>query len=151
MKNQIVIIGTNPPCARCRLLTKVLSSKVEELQINAEVRHISYTDTEAVNFAKGLGLETGTASIVARRLQVEIDNSKLQNINYDSVYNSEYDDYNFSNWSYELDEHLRPFQNRANEVGILMTPAVIINNELKHQGSVPRIDILVSWLLELKK
>jgi len=150
MKHQITIIGTNPPCPRCKLLTDVITQKCIELEIDVEVKHQTYTDDEAKNFAKNLGLEPGTASLVAKKLGVEIDNTKKRTANFDSAFNSEYEDYNFSGWTYELDELLRPFEMKAKEVGILMTPALIINNELKNQGSIPRMETLINWLLELK-
>ena len=31
-----------------------------------------------------------------------------------------------------------------------MTPVLIINNEVKHQGSIPRINKVEEWLTELK-
>jgi hypothetical protein len=149
--NSIIIIGTEPPCPRCKLLEKVVSVKVKELGINAEVRHLVYTDEESRAFAEGLGLETGTASLVAKRMNVEIDNSRKIIPNFDSEFNIEYEDYFYTNWSYELDEHLRIFENMAQEVGLLMTPSLIINGVLKHSGSVPRFSQIEEWLLELKE
>lgn len=149
MKHQIIIIGTNPPCPRCKLLFDVLTQKCNELEIDAEIRHLTYTDDEAVGIAKTLGLDTGTAGLVAKRLGVEIDNTKKRTANFDSEFNSEYEDYNFSGWTYELDELLRPFELKAIEVGILMTPALIINNQLKNQGSIPRMGTIENWLNEL--
>jgi hypothetical protein len=149
--NTIIIIGTDPPCPRCKLLTKFVSVKVKELGINAAVRHLVYTDAESKTFAEGLGLETGTASSVAKRMNVVIDNSRKLILDFDSEFNVEYEDYFFTNWSYELDEHLRVFENTAKEVGILMTPSLIINGVLKHSGSVPRFSQLEAWLLELKE
>jgi len=147
--HKILIIGTDPPCPRCKLITDVITVKVKELGIDAEVKHLTYTDVEAQAFAKSLGLETGTASLVAKRLNVEIDNTKKRATDYESENNKEYDDYNLSNWSYELDELLRPFELKAKEVGILMTPVIVINNELKNKGSVPRLYKIEEWLKEL--
>jgi hypothetical protein len=45
---------------------------------------------------------------------------------------------------------LRLFENRAKEVDIMMTPVLIINGELKHQGSVPSLSRINEWLIELK-
>ena len=148
--NTIIIIGTEPPCPRCKLLAKVVTDKVQELGIDAVVKHLVYTDAESKEFAEGLGLETGTASSVAKRMNVEINNSRKLVPDFDSEYNTEYEDYFFTNWSYELDEHLRLFENKAKEEGILMTPSLIINGELKHSGSVPRLSQLEGWLLEFK-
>ena len=148
--NSIIIIGTEPPCPRCKLLAKVVSDKVKELGINAEVKHLIFTDSEAGEFAGQSGLVMGTASSVAKKMNVEIDNSRKIVPNFDSEFNVEYEDYFLTNWSYELDEHLRIYENNAKELGILMTPSLIINGELKHSGSVPRLSQIEAWLLELK-
>ena len=50
------------------------------------------------------------------------------------------------NWSPEFDEALRPCQEKADSVGILMTPIVVVEKEVKHHGSVPSIEQLQSWL-----
>ena len=149
--NTIIVIGTNPPCPRCGLLENVMKRKVLELNLDAEVIHWTYTDEEAKNYAKNLGLESGTAKDVAKRTGQNIDQNRLAflMVNNQSAQNLEYKDYNNYNWSYELDEIIRPFENKAKECQLLMTPAIIINGELKHQGSVPRIEKINHWLYEL--
>jgi len=147
--NSIIIIGTEPPCPRCKLLEKIVTDKVKELGINAVVNHAVYTDTDAIEFAVGVGLVPGTASSVAKKMNLVIDNSKKIVPDFDSEYNVEYEDYFFTNWSYELDEHLRVYENNAKELGILMTPSLIINGKLKHSGSVPRLSQIEAWLLEI--
>ena len=148
--NSIIIIGTEPPCPRCKLLAEVVSDKVKELGINAEIKHLVYTDSEAGEYAGRSGLVTGTANSVAKKMNVVIDNSRKIIPNFESEFNVEYEDYFLTNWSFELDEHLRLFELKAKEEGILMTPSLIINGNLKHSGSVPRISQLEEWLLELK-
>jgi hypothetical protein len=149
----IIIIGVHPPCPRCKLLGKVVDEKVKEFGINADVKHLGYTDIEAKEFAKSIGLEPGTAKDVAKRIHLEIDSSKINKIlnNKTAKLDCEFGEYNDCNWSYELDELLRPFENRAKEVGMLMTPILIINGELKHQGSVPSLSKINEWLLKLRE
>ncbi len=150
-RNSIIVIGVNPPCPRCKLLGKVMDAKVKELQIDADVRHVTYTDAEARQFAQSIGLETGTAKDVSRKIRQEIDSDKISALLNNRIINPdcEFNDYNDCNWSFELDELLRPFENKAREAGILMTPILIINGELKHQGSVPGLNKINEWLLEL--
>lgn len=150
--NSIVIIGTHPPCPRCRLLTNVVTAKVNAIGLDTEVRHLSYTDEEAREFARALGLEPGTAKDVAKRNNVEIDMQKIAKLIQNGVPDPdcEYRDYNDCKWSYALDELLRPFENKAKDVGILMTPVLIINGHVKHNGSVPRLSKIEEWLLELQ-
>ena len=150
--NSIIVIGVNPPCPRCKLLGKVMDEKIKEMQIDATVRHIAYTDTEAKQFAQSIGMEAGTAKDVSRRIHLEIDSQKISAVLNNKTENPdcEFREYNNCNWSFELDELLRPFENKAKEVGILMTPVLIINGKLKHQGSVPPMAKINEWLSGLR-
>lgn len=150
--NTIWVIGTNPPCPRCKLLTNVIESKVFENKIPAVVKHLAYTDAESIEFAKGKGLIPGTAKDVAKAINQEMDIGKLTELLKDKSGNDgcEYSKYNDCNWSYKLDEFLRQYENAAAEVGIMMTPVLIINGKIKHQGSVPSLIQLEKWLKELE-
>jgi len=150
MSHEIVVIGTEPPCPRCRQLTDVVSAKVKELGLDARVTHWTFTDEVAQQFARLLGLEPGTAGMVAKKLGLAIDHGKKARPNYESEFNAEYDDYNYGDWTHELDELLRPFELQAKESGVLMTPVLIIDGEVKHAGSVPRMGALLEWLRALQ-
>lgn len=58
-----------------------------------------------------------------------IDNEKISLAKNSRTIHPDYDykSYNNCNWTFELDEALRLFENRAKEVGIMMTPVLIIN------------------------
>lgn len=148
-----IIIGVQPTCPRCKLLGNIIDAKVEELHIEAEVSHLAYTDPEARKIANSFGLVPGTVKDVSRIIQVPIDSEKIRKAKNSRTIHPDYDfrDYNNSNWTFELDEVLRPFENQAKAAGIMMTPVLIINGELKHQGSVPSQSKINEWLLELKR
>ena len=150
--NKIVIIGVEPPCPRCKLLGNIIDAKVEGLNIEAEVIHLAYTHPEARRIANSFGLVSGTAKDVSGKIQVPIDNEKISKAKNSRTIHPDYDfrAYNNCNWTFELDEALRLFENRVKEVGIMMTPVLIINGELKHQGSVPCLSKINEWLIELK-
>lgn len=150
--NKIVIIGVEPPCPRCKLLENIIDAKVEELNIEAKIDHLAYNNPEARKIANGFGLVPGTVKDVSGKIQVPIDREKIRIAKNSRTIHCDYDfrDYNNSNWTYELDEVLRLFENRANEVGIMMTPVLIINGELKHQGSIPSFSKINEWLLNLE-
>lgn len=150
--NSIIIIGVQPPCPRCKLLGNIIDGKVKELQIDAEVRHFAYTDPEAKEFAQSFGLVAGTAKDVSRKIHLEIDSQRVSTAKYNKTINSDFDfeSFNDCNWTFELDEALRPVEHQAKKAGIMMTPALIINGELKHQGSVPSLSKINKWLTSLK-
>ncbi len=49
-------------------------------------------------------------------------------------------------WSPEMDEAIRPCQEKADSVDILMTPIVVVDKAVKHHGSVPSLEQLRMWL-----
>jgi len=151
--NKILVIGVEPPCPRCKLLGNIIDAKVEELNIEAEVIHLAYTNPEARKIANSLGLVSGTAKDVSGKIQIPIDSAKISIAKNSRTIYPDYDfqAYDNCNWTFELDEVLRPFENRAKEVGIMMTPVLIVNGELKHQGSVPGLSKINKWLIGLKQ
>ena len=150
--NSIIIVGVQPPCPRCKLLGNVIDAKVNELQIDAEVKHIAYTEPEAKELAQSFGLVAGTAKDVSRKIHLEIDSQRVSMAKYNKTIHPDFDfePYNDSNWTFELDEALRPLELQAPNAGIMMTPVLIINGELKHQGSVPSLSKINEWLSDLK-
>lgn len=153
-KNEIVIVGTEPPCPRCDYLTRMTQDIVNTLGLTVGVRHIAYTTDEARRFAAALGLVPGTAKDVAAKAALDV--------NWDQVHKLiEEPDQKTSEarktdccptaaakWTLELDEALRPCERIARETGIMMTPALILNGCLLHQGSVPERSKISSWIQE---
>lgn len=150
--DQIVIIGTEPPCPRCGLLTKVIEKKVQEMRLEANVTHYAYTSPEAAAYAKLNGLSPGTAKDVSRIAKIELDSQAIAEVakNFKPDKKSEYYSYNDCEWSIELDELLRSCEKEAKNIGIMMTPVLIINGSIKHQGSVPGLAQINEWLQDLK-
>jgi hypothetical protein len=52
---------------------------------------------------------------------------------------------------YILDNWLRTFENRAKDVGILMTPVLVIDGEIKYNGSVPDLNFIEDILTGLRE
>ena len=150
--NSIIVIGTEPSCPRCQLLKNIIKSKLVELEIDAAYTHMAYTTEESVAVAAKHGLRPGTAKTVAEIVHAEVDSEEFTSLqsNYTPDPNSFYDCYNDCSWSIQMDELLRPLELQAKKAGIMMTPVLIINGEIVHQGSVPEIGLIDQWLLALK-
>ena len=148
VSKEVLIIGTEPPCPRCDYLTQMVKDIVSTLGIQADVRHLAYTDHEAKRFGESLGLQPGTAKDVARIASVDV--------NWDQVYTLIDTDNGESSccstaggkWSPALDLALRPCEQMAHKVGILMTPVLIMGGQLLHQGSVPDRETVIHWIKE---
>ena len=139
--HSIIIIGTLPPCPRCKLLTEVVMKKSKALELDADIKHISYASEEAAEYASKVGLVPGTAKDVAKILgkEINLENmpkaSQFPELGHLKSLDSDFKPYeNLFKEVYILDNWLRPFENQAKEVGILMTPVLIINGVIKYQG-----------------
>lgn len=154
--NSIIVIGTQPPCPRCKLLTEIVKREAKQLKLNADIKHIAYTSDEAANTARDQGLIPGTAKDVAKILGEEIDFEGMSRMSHklDPDFLTNLDEHLkpleglFKEVSI-MDEWLRSYENRAKGVGILMTPVLIINGEVKHTGSVPKLSKIIEWLTSL--
>ncbi len=151
--DSIVVVGTHPPCSRCRLLSNVVAAVAAEFGLDASVKHLSYTSEEARGYAIRNGLVPGTAKDVSMATGIEIDHNALADFLSASAPDDggEFGKYNDCGWTIGLDEMLRPLEKIAKEAGIMMTPALIINGTIKHQGSMPALPEIRKWLMELKK
>jgi len=151
MSKEVWIIGVDPPCSRCDLARQRVERLAKEAKSPVHVRHLIYTDQEACEFGKSIGKELGTAKDVSQRAGVELDWEHIHTI-YENP-PSHPEDFDIIDgparlWSPELDKALRPCQEKAESVGLLMTPIVIVDGQVKHHGSVPSIDQLRSWLIK---
>ncbi len=155
MKREIIVIGTLPPCPRCRLLTEIMERKVKSLKLEASVRHIAYTSEEAAVLAASKGLVPGTAKDVAKKNGAEI---RLDDLQADRTP----DEPDFPVVTDEallplnqlfrevhlLDLRLRHYEHQAADAGILMTPVLVIDGKILHAGSVPGLEDIQKWLSE---
>jgi hypothetical protein len=105
----------------------------------ADVRHCTFDSEEAQSIAAVLGLQASTAKEVAVLLDQPMDKEKINKLCFgtDVDLKSEWAEFNDCNWTQELDREIRPYQEKAREVGILMTPILVVDGEVLWEGSVP--------------
>ena len=150
-ENEIWIIGTDPPCPRCHHLTNMVHELLNELDLSVRVKHLSYTEKEAVEFAGEMGLAPGTAKAVAQKGEIDMDWERIHRLvatpantpggNEEGVCCPA-----VAEWTPELDEMLRPCQEQALGLGIMMTPVLVVSGRVLHQGSVPDREQTKTWL-----
>ena len=151
-KDEIWIIGTDPPCPRCDYLNHMVVDIVNDLQLPVTVRHIGYTSDEARQLAKSSGLVPGTAKDVAEKLGIAMDWPAIHKmIDTAGLTESDTDHTQCclsaaAKWTPDLDDALRPCEAQAQEAGIMMTPVLVINGKSVHQGCVPDAGQARNWI-----
>lgn len=150
---EIWIIGTEPPCPRCGYLTTMVHGLVDEAGLDVQVRHLAYTDEEARSFAASMGLTPGTAKDVAAKGNIPMDwgrVSALADVPVEAVNEATETccPAPGTNWTPALDKALFPCEEKAAGLGIMMTPALVADGNLLHQGSVPDREKVRGWLVE---
>lgn len=149
MSKQVWIIGVPSPCPRCDLVRQRVERLKKEITTSINVKKILFTDAEAMEFAASIGKKIGTVNDVAQKTGIKIDWKHFATIAKNPPNHP--DDINdidgpARQWSPELDEALRPYQEKAESAGFVMTPVIIVDGEIKHHGSVPSIEQLRAWL-----
>ena len=150
MAKEVWILGVDPPCPRCDLTRQRVERISNELVgVSLNISHMIYSDFRAQAFAKSVGKETGTAKHVADKAGIKVDwdhvhavvkNPPSRTEDFDEI------DGIARQWSPEMDAAIRPCQEKADSVGILMTPILVVDRKVKHHGSVPSLEQLRMWL-----
>ena len=76
----------------------------------------------------------GTAHDIAKWASIQIDWEKVQKLAADS-------------WSRDLDDFLMPFKIKADENAWLMTPILVINDDIVCSGYVPEKEFIRSAII----
>jgi hypothetical protein len=150
MSKEIWIIGVYPPCPRCDLTRQRIKRLIKETKRSITLKELAYNDSEAIEFAASIGKETGTARDVIQRTGIVIDRSRLATVRENPPTPPEDIDLvdgQARSWSPEFDEVLRPCQEKAESMGLLMTPIVVVDGIVKYHGGVPSIEQIRSWIV----
>lgn len=153
-RREVLVIGLEPPCPRCAYLTDLVQELVGELSIPCQVRHLCIESSEAQAVAKSKRLKLGTAKDVAQICGIAINWGEVSRLTGEvSIRAAEQascrcDASPAGRWSPTLDELLRPCEQKAEEAGIMMTPILVIDGVVRHQGSVPDRARIAEWLIE---
>ena len=149
MEKEVWIIGVDPPCPRCDLTRQRVDRIAQETGLSLNVRNLFYNDSEAREFGESIGKEVGTAKHVAQKAGLDMDWNRVYTVVKDPPSHPEdleMIDGSARRWSPEMDEALRPCQEKADSVDILMTPIMVVEGKVKHHGSVPSVEQIRSWL-----
>jgi hypothetical protein len=117
---KITVIGVEPPCPRCKHIYDLSVKAAEELGVDVDMEKFSFDSDEVQKYGK-----VGTAHHIAEWAEMEMDWSKIREIISEE-------------WSQELDDFLMPCTEKAEEMGWLMTPVLLIDDRVTFSGYVPK-------------
>jgi hypothetical protein len=150
MAKEVWMIGVDPPCPRCDLTQQRVERISKKMGGFFKIKKLIYSDADAKKFGESIGKEIGTGRHVAEKAGIDMGwqerfravaaNPPSRPEDFDEI------DGIARMWSPEMDELLRPCQEKAESVGMLMTPILVVDGEVKHHGSVPSLEQLRSWL-----
>jgi len=145
---EILLIGTEPPCARCDTLdiwvNEILAEKGLASVVN--VIHLVYDSPAAIAFGEKLGLKIGKAKHIATAAGLEYDQAVVDA--WKERRQAEIGECKrpAGFWNEDFDRLFSQYQDAAESVSFLMTPVFVIDGVLKHHGSVPSQRQLREWI-----
>jgi hypothetical protein len=147
---EIVVIGTEPPCVRCQTTYRRAQEAAQKLPGQIEVRKVAIHSAEAEKYgnvesgggiAEAGNIKPDTESM--GRLMGEIKELKANEEKNESLIDAKLK---------ELQKVLTPIQDKAKELGYLMTPVLVVNGEVKSMGYVPAKEEIQGWIeIELRR
>lgn len=140
---EIIVIGTEPPCVRC-LTTYNRAKEVARQFPDIEVRKVAIHTPEAAKYGK---VESGHG--IGEAAKVKGDPEKMKQLMgeliplmKDEKNNEDLIDARLK----ELEKVLQPVKEKARELGYLMTPVLIIDDEVKSMDYVPSKEEILAWI-----
>ena len=143
---EVLVIGPEPPCIRCNTLHRLANEVREDFPGKVEVRRVSAHSEEAGKYGK---IEGGhhiadNFNIAHNHERIESLMKEINELKEDAEKNEGLIHEKFK----AIDEELRPIKEKAREVGILITPVLIVNGKIKSMDYVPDRGLIRKWIEE---
>lgn len=140
---EIIVIGTEPPCIRCQTTYKRAREVALEYPFPIEVKKIAIHSPEAERFGK---VESGHGISELSMVKPDITLMKLMMDLHELAKDEDKNEEAIDSKLKELEKVLQPVKEKAREMGYLMTPVLVINNEVKSMDYVPSKDEIRAWI-----
>jgi hypothetical protein len=143
----VLIIGTNPPCPRCDLLTVRAHEVTEALGRSIEIRHAFLDSAEAAAVGQAANRRVGTPKHVSAETGIPIDWAQVDALVGERRREVGPEARAAQTWTPAMDALIDPCRKAAEAVGLFMTPVLVVNGTVKHHGSVPTAEQIMEWLV----
>ena len=147
---EIIVIGVEPPCIRCHTAFKRAKEVAQQFPPQIGVRKVAIHTEEAEKYGK---VESGHEIEEAGKVKPDIESMKrllaeLDELKADEEKNESLIDAKLK----ELQKAVQPIEDKARELGYLMTPVLVVNEKVKSMGYVPGKEEIQGWVeIELKR
>jgi len=147
---EIIVIGTEPPCVRCLTTYKRSKEVAQQFPGEIEVRKVAIHSAEAEKYGK---VESGHGIAEAGNIKPDVEAMgkllrEIEGLTADEAKNESLIDAKLK----ELEKVLTPIQNKATELGYLMTPVLVVNGQVKSMNHVPSKEEIQGWIeIELRR
>ncbi len=147
---EIIVIGTEPPCVRCQTTYKRANEVARKFPGEIEVSKVAIHSAEAEKYGK---VEAGHGIAEAGNIKPDTESMgrllrEIEELTADEGKNESLIDTKLK----ELQKVLTPIENKAKELGYLMTPVLVVNGEVKSMGYVPSREEIQGWIeIELRR
>jgi hypothetical protein len=147
---EILVLGVEPPCIRCHTTLKRAKEVAQQFPDTIEVRKAELHSEEARKYGQVMdGHEVEEAGKVKPDMEkllgllAELDELKADEEKNESLIDAKLK---------ELQQVIQVVENKARELGYLMTPVLVVNEKVKCMGYVPSIDEIRGWVeIELRR
>jgi hypothetical protein len=143
----VLIIGTNPPCPRCDLLTVRVREAAETFSRPFRMRHAFFDSAEAAAVGQAANRRVGTPKHVSAETGIQVAWDQVDRLVEERRREVGQEARPAQTWSLAMDALIGPCRDAADAVGFFMTPILVVNGTVKHHGSVPTVDQIREWLV----
>jgi hypothetical protein len=143
----ILIIGTNPPCPRCDLLTFRVHEAAEALEQPIEIRHTFFDSDEATAVGRAASRRVGTPKHVSAETGIPIDWDQVDGLVEERRRAVGPEARAAQTWTPAMDALIDPCREAAEAVGFFMMPILVVNGTVKHHGNAPTVEQIREWVV----
>jgi Thioredoxin domain len=143
----VLVIGTDPPCPRCDLLTLRVHEAAEALERPIAIRHCFFYSDEAAALGQAANRRVGTPKHVSAEADITVDWDHVDELIGERRRVVGAEARAAQTWTPAVDALLDPCREAAEALGFFMTPILVVNGAVKHHGSVSTVEQIREWLV----
>jgi hypothetical protein len=143
----VLVIGTNPQCPRCDLLSLRVHEATQSLEQPIAIRHVFFYSAEAAAVGEAANRRVGTPKHVSAETGISVDWDQVDALVGERRRVVGPEARAAQTWTPAMDALIDPCREAAEALGFFMTPILVVNGTVTHDGSVPTVEQIMEWLV----